>query len=305
MAAYEGNENYIFLSYAHKDSHVVLPIVEGLIAMGFRIWYDSGIEAGTEWPEYIEDHLKRASVVLVFMSPSTVASRNCRNEINFALELDKDILVAYMEDTELGKGMRLQLNSSQFIYRNNHATEDSFFQALAEARILQHCREGGPRGAAPRPEPAPAAPQGFHTETPGFPTSMVSNICSIGTNDVNDLWPKGVYSTKINRDTHNVVFFHMRLLRRFGFHGTIRTHYRIYNSGNDLVFDHETTLAIQPDYDRISTGWILKGNDGSFVPSGEYRFECSINGSPAFSYHFTVCGNEDRKKRSFLRRLFS
>ena len=27
---------------------------------GFRIWYDEGIEAGTEWPEYIAEHLENA-----------------------------------------------------------------------------------------------------------------------------------------------------------------------------------------------------------------------------------------------------
>ena len=86
---YEGNEKYIFVSYAHKDSPIVLPIVETLSKESFRVWYDSGIEAGTEWPEYIEDHLARAEIVLIFMSPATVESRNCRNEINFALELKK------------------------------------------------------------------------------------------------------------------------------------------------------------------------------------------------------------------------
>ena len=44
MIAYEGNENYIFVSYAHKDSDRVIPIIEELDAAGFRIWYDSGIE---------------------------------------------------------------------------------------------------------------------------------------------------------------------------------------------------------------------------------------------------------------------
>jgi len=115
---YEGDNNYIFVSYAHKDAQKVLPIVEVLNERGFRVWYDAGIEAGTEWPEYIEEHLQKASVVLVFMSPNAVESKNCRNEINFALELGKDVLIVYLEDTTLLKGMRLQLNSTQSLFVN-------------------------------------------------------------------------------------------------------------------------------------------------------------------------------------------
>lgn len=136
---YEGNGNYIFISYSHKDSQRVIPIIEALNESGFNVWYDAGIEAGTEWPEYIEEHLKKASVVLAFMSPNAIESRNCRNEINFALELDKDILVVYLEDTPLLKGMRLQLNSTQSLFKKNHTTNEMFIRELLNARILQNC----------------------------------------------------------------------------------------------------------------------------------------------------------------------
>ena len=50
---YEGNEKYIFVSYSHSNSDKVAPILEKLNDEGFRIWYDEGIEWGTEWPESI------------------------------------------------------------------------------------------------------------------------------------------------------------------------------------------------------------------------------------------------------------
>ena len=137
---YEGNEKYIFVSYAHNDADTVFPIVDALMNDGYRVWFDSGIEAGTEWPEYIEEHLMNSHVVLVFMSPSAVESRNCRNEINFALELKKEILVIYLEDTTLLKGMRLQLNSTQSFFRKHHNSEETFIRELLNARILQDCR---------------------------------------------------------------------------------------------------------------------------------------------------------------------
>ena len=44
-AAYEGNESYIFISYAHKDAARVLPVIAALSRDRFRLWYDAGIEA--------------------------------------------------------------------------------------------------------------------------------------------------------------------------------------------------------------------------------------------------------------------
>ena len=83
---YEGKEPYVFVSYAHKDAALVLPVVAGLVESGFRVWYDAGIEAGTEWPEYIAAHLAEAHCVIAFLSPASVASQNCRQEITYALK---------------------------------------------------------------------------------------------------------------------------------------------------------------------------------------------------------------------------
>lgn len=140
MCVYEGREPYIFVSYSHKDSARVLPALEALNADGFRVWYDSGIEAGTEWPAYIEEHLIRSAVVLVFMSESAVESVNCRNEINFALAHHKDMLVIYLEETELRYGMGLQLGASQSVYAERYPTSERFFSEVCGAPMLQVCK---------------------------------------------------------------------------------------------------------------------------------------------------------------------
>ena len=115
IPAYEGKEPYIFVSYAHKDSPAVFHIVEQLNARGYRIWYDEGIEPGSEWPEYIANHLLGAEMVLSILSPNAVNSVNCRREINFALSKNKPVLTIYMEDIELPVGLELQLSSQQSV----------------------------------------------------------------------------------------------------------------------------------------------------------------------------------------------
>ncbi len=137
MTVYNGNEPYIFVSYAHSDSKIVLPIIEYMQQTGIRIWYDDGIEAGSEWPQYIAENLEKASCILVFMSPNSANSLNCRNEINFASELKKEFLVVHLVDFELSLGLRLQLNSSQAIFRSKFKTDSEFINALSTAKILQ------------------------------------------------------------------------------------------------------------------------------------------------------------------------
>lgn len=80
LRPYEGTQPYIFVSYAHKNDAAVLEIIGTLQSRGFRVWYDEGIEAGSEWPESIASHLERAQLVLAFClrricSPTTAARR--------------------------------------------------------------------------------------------------------------------------------------------------------------------------------------------------------------------------------------
>ena len=65
---YEGDKPYIFISYAHADDDAVLPIVSDMHRRGYNIWYDEGIEVGSEWQECIASHLADAHLVVAFIS---------------------------------------------------------------------------------------------------------------------------------------------------------------------------------------------------------------------------------------------
>ena len=93
IPVYEGREPYIFVSYSHRDSGTVLPVVSGLYEDRYRVWYDEGIAPGSEWPHNIAVHLENAAVVAAFISDNSMASINCENEIVRAKELGRDIIV--------------------------------------------------------------------------------------------------------------------------------------------------------------------------------------------------------------------
>ena len=133
-------EPYIFVSYAHRDLAQLMPIITQMKKRGFKVWYDEGIEAGTEWPAFIEDRLQQCEVVLAFISKQSVASFNCRNEIQYALLLRKEVLVVYLENVDLPAGMGMQLSTCRAIYREGYRDTNAFVDAICAVQTLQRCR---------------------------------------------------------------------------------------------------------------------------------------------------------------------
>ena len=84
--AYEGDEPYVFVSYAHVDKAQVFPLIGQLHDKGYRIWYDEGIDPGTEFSDNIATHLKGASSMLLFVTPQSIARDFVKDEIFYALE---------------------------------------------------------------------------------------------------------------------------------------------------------------------------------------------------------------------------
>ena len=138
---YEGDKPYIFISYSHKNEDEVLPIIESMQKEGYRLWYDSGIEAGTDWPEVIADHLDDSSVFLAFLSPDAVESHNCRKEFNFAMMENKPSLTIILKPIQLAPVMKMQLSSIQAIYRYECVDNQDFYNKLLNAPVLETCKE--------------------------------------------------------------------------------------------------------------------------------------------------------------------
>ncbi|MCD7785553.1 MAG: toll/interleukin-1 receptor domain-containing protein [Oscillospiraceae bacterium] len=138
---YEGNEKYIFVSYAHVDGDIVYPIIERLHDAGFRIWFDEGIEWGSEWSESIAEHLSECEVCIAFHSNASAKSMNCRQEVNYALKEMRSILSVYLEDVKLSKGLDMQLSSYQSTFWYQYQDKEQFIDRLIEKTpLLAPCR---------------------------------------------------------------------------------------------------------------------------------------------------------------------
>ena len=165
-AAYQGNDPYIFISYCHKDSAAVYPIIAALQQQGLRVWYDEGIEVGSHWDQVISQHLLDCSCALCFLTPNFLKSENCLDEVHFAKEERKGPLIVYLEQMTLPVEFRFRYGRLHALSRGQFSNDEAFIQALATAELVRPCQGSIP--VVPEKKPAPvSAPVTAPASAPG------------------------------------------------------------------------------------------------------------------------------------------
>mgnify|MGYP002861013035 CR=1 FL=1 len=94
---YEGSRPFVFISYAHRQSDAVVSTIRILHEKGWRLWYDEGIPAGSDWPANIARHMQSCERVVFFLSARALESHNCYSEMKTAARLGKPILLVRLE----------------------------------------------------------------------------------------------------------------------------------------------------------------------------------------------------------------
>ena len=140
---YEGDKPYFFVSYSHRDSDVVLPVLQILSEEGYRFWYDEGIDPGTEWPEMIARHLENSIACISFLSPAYMESNNCRRELHYALAKNLDYVSVFVEPTQLSPGIEMQISSYLSIFSYKYTDREAFIEKLKKVEFLEKCTGEG------------------------------------------------------------------------------------------------------------------------------------------------------------------
>ena len=147
IVPYDGTKPYIFASYSHKDKEKVFKILRLIIRHGYRVWFDEGIDPGTEWAENIAAHLLGAGYMIAFFSENFYGSDNCNDELDFAKKNKLPILPIYLEDAELVPAviaMKAGRYQALFFYQYNNPQEFLKQLDIAENISAFHNEEGSP-----------------------------------------------------------------------------------------------------------------------------------------------------------------
>lgn len=140
ISPYKGTEPYIFISYAHKNMVEAENIIRRLLSDNYRVWFDEGIDPGTEWDENIATHINGCGYFIALLSDEYLESSNCRDELNYARDLEKQRLLIYLKDLQLPSGMQMRLSRLQAIHKYKYHSEETFFIKLEETDGLEQCR---------------------------------------------------------------------------------------------------------------------------------------------------------------------
>ncbi len=138
---YEGIKPYIFISYARKDSKEIISIIETMMASGYRVWYDKGIQGATEWSEFIAEKLLKSSYFIAFISQNSLNSENCKDELNLARDNCPNKLLIYLENVELSPGMGMRMNRLQAINKFECPDDGLFYSSLFSSVNINICAE--------------------------------------------------------------------------------------------------------------------------------------------------------------------
>lgn len=140
VAPYFGEEPYIFVSYSHKNEAAAMEIIRSLHDAGFRVWYDEGIAPASVWDDNIANHVEQCGLFLALLSQEYIDSSNCKDELNYAREMEKSRLLVYLQDIQLIGGMRMRLSRLQAIHRYKYDNQQLFYEKLFSAQGIEICR---------------------------------------------------------------------------------------------------------------------------------------------------------------------
>ncbi len=120
-------DNFVFISYAPEDRATVHPILKRLHEGGFRVWHHDGTASAAT----VAGRIAACSILIVFVSKCSVASKNVVAEIEQATGRGKEILPVRLEPGDFSGPIAALLKRTPAIEK--HAlSDDNFRRTLVE-----------------------------------------------------------------------------------------------------------------------------------------------------------------------------
>ena len=83
----------VFVSYSRRDSEFVRRLADSVSERGKDVWLDTeGIPDAEVFPEAIKRAIEGSDAFVFVITPSSVGSAYCENEVEYARDLQKRIV---------------------------------------------------------------------------------------------------------------------------------------------------------------------------------------------------------------------
>ena len=127
----------VFISYSSQDQERVVKIADKLRTAGVSLWVDeSGISAATLWSQEIAEAISSCKVLVLMVTPKSVASENVVKEVSLAAEQRKKILPVILEPTEIPKSLQYHLAGIQHLDVSDMSASESAEEILPALQRL-------------------------------------------------------------------------------------------------------------------------------------------------------------------------
>jgi hypothetical protein len=126
--AYTGKEPYLFVSYSHRDTAQIYPILDRLSDCKYRIWYDESCENGNDFRDELRQRIEKAEAVILFVSKASMSSPFCGMEIIVARENNKRLYPVFLDDVEVPPAFAILLANT------HHSTAENMDRLIKTLR---------------------------------------------------------------------------------------------------------------------------------------------------------------------------
>jgi WD40 repeat protein len=125
----------MMISYSRKDEEFVKKLYDGFVARGFApedIWVDwEGIDISEDWMAKITKGIQEANVFVFVISPDSIESKVCREEIKLAEESNKRFVPILHRETPKGVELHPKLSSHNWAkMRNDREVEENLSELV-------------------------------------------------------------------------------------------------------------------------------------------------------------------------------
>ena len=139
MADQSGNNGQntsssVFISYSRKDKEFVRKLNDGLDSSGVNAWVDwEGIPLSSDWMDEITRAIESGDAFLFVISPDSLASKVCREELELGLKYNKKLVPILYREPDKECEMHEKLAATNWVYLRESDDFDNTLPKLVDS----------------------------------------------------------------------------------------------------------------------------------------------------------------------------
>ena len=130
----QGVNGKVFISYSRKDKDFVHRLNDALDNAGVQAWVDwEGIELASDWMERIKSAIQSSDALLYVISPDSLKSKVCSDELELGLQLNKKLIPVLYREPDTASTMHEKLAATNWVYLRKDDNFDETIPKLVES----------------------------------------------------------------------------------------------------------------------------------------------------------------------------